>query len=196
MPTRASTTQKAVLHRPHVFCFQRFPVRYTTCVHLSLSLSVCLSVSLSLSRRVLFLLGEPRTVLPRQALDRVNEEAMKRSACGIAFLGDFWHARGSLKVFSYFRRPPASRAARKQRPISPKLFVGSRSRPVQRCWLEKLAPGCYCCARSTAVPMFIGSWAGSSSFPMRRRNITIEPPPRGMKNKKYPTRHMCIPGTC
>lgn len=23
---------------------------------------------------------------------------MKRSACGIAFLGDFWHARGSLKV--------------------------------------------------------------------------------------------------
>ncbi|CAM9298178.1 unnamed protein product [Scytosiphon promiscuus] len=33
-----------------------------------------------------------------EALDRVNEEAMKRSACGIAFLGDFWHARGSLKV--------------------------------------------------------------------------------------------------
>ena len=23
---------------------------------------------------------------------------MKRAACGIAFLGDFWHARGSLKV--------------------------------------------------------------------------------------------------
>ncbi|CAM9325553.1 unnamed protein product, partial [Ectocarpus sp. 12 AP-2014] len=33
-----------------------------------------------------------------EVLDRVNEEAMKRSACGIAFLGDFWHARGSLKV--------------------------------------------------------------------------------------------------
>eukprot|EP00903_Cladosiphon_okamuranus_P005576 g5550.t2 len=33
-----------------------------------------------------------------EALDRVNEEAMKRAACGIAFLGDFWHARGSLKV--------------------------------------------------------------------------------------------------
>lgn len=39
-----------------------------------------------------------RTSPSRQALDRVNEEAMKRSACGIAFLGDFWHARGSLKV--------------------------------------------------------------------------------------------------
>lgn len=37
-------------------------------------------------------------VFARQALDRVNEEAMKRAACGIAFLGDFWHARGSLKV--------------------------------------------------------------------------------------------------
>ncbi|CAM9204630.1 unnamed protein product, partial [Laminaria digitata] len=33
-----------------------------------------------------------------QVLDRVNTEAMKRPACGIAFLGDFWHARGSLKV--------------------------------------------------------------------------------------------------
>lgn len=38
--------------------------------------------------------------LPRecQALDRVNAEAMKRPACGIAFLGDFWHVRGSIKV--------------------------------------------------------------------------------------------------
>lgn len=37
-------------------------------------------------------------MLHRQALDRVNAEATKRMACGIAFLGDFWHARGSLKV--------------------------------------------------------------------------------------------------
>lgn len=37
-------------------------------------------------------------LLPRQALDRVNAEALKRPACGIAFLGDFWHTRGSLKV--------------------------------------------------------------------------------------------------
>lgn len=45
----------------------------------------------------------------RQALDRVNEEAMKRSACGIAFLGDFWHARGSLKVaFQKYRRTKKS----------------------------------------------------------------------------------------
>lgn len=41
-----------------------------------------------------------RVLRLRQALDRVNEEATKRAACGIAFLGDFWHARGSLKVIS------------------------------------------------------------------------------------------------
>ncbi|CAM9486937.1 unnamed protein product, partial [Sphacelaria rigidula] len=33
-----------------------------------------------------------------EVLDRVNEEAMKRPACGVAFLGDFWHSRGSLKA--------------------------------------------------------------------------------------------------
>ncbi|CAM9232891.1 unnamed protein product [Discosporangium mesarthrocarpum] len=33
-----------------------------------------------------------------EVLDRVHEEAMKRDSCGILFLGDFWHVRGTLKV--------------------------------------------------------------------------------------------------
>lgn len=44
---------------------------------------------------------------------------MKRPTCGIAFLGDFWHARGSLKV-QYRRRflffSPRFRAAEARGP--------------------------------------------------------------------------------
>lgn len=51
-----------------------------------------MTLDLKMHRVLLFVVGA------HQVLDRVNAEAMKRQACGIAFLGDFWHSRGSLKV--------------------------------------------------------------------------------------------------
>lgn len=59
---------------------------------------------------------------------------MKRSACGIAFLGDFWHARGSLKVTLPTKRHHSSSSLWLGAPVF------SRSRP--RNMLERTKTSC------------------------------------------------------
>ncbi|CAM9133833.1 unnamed protein product, partial [Phaeothamnion confervicola] len=51
----------------------------------------------------------------RMVLDVVHEEAMRRPNCGIAFLGDFWQARGTIKV--ELLNAVMNRLSRWQRPV-------------------------------------------------------------------------------
>lgn len=107
-----------------------------------------------------------------EVLDRVNEEAMKRSACGIAFLGDFWHSRGSLKVDLLV--PVMERLATWTRPVV--MIPGNHDQVTLGGGMHSLTPLQFAFANSTQALVLSEPtvFLGALWIPHIRNNTAME----------------------